>query len=215
MKVPNSSANGPSSSWKITFCAGLKPRPPYSTGHTRQAQPASNFLRCHARASSSHSCSCANGWPAKRSRRDLIELVPRRVLADPRARGDAKLLVLREDRRSSSRRLQPRASRRAAAGACSSSISRSFQNAQRPGTARQRLRAAVVQVAVRLPRNAERAVHLDAAARALAKRLGRRDARDRRALAQAHRAPSTGWPRRSSSSIARGRWPPACRPACA
>src|SRR5437899_2356956 len=40
MKGPNSSANGPSSSWKITFSAALKPRPPYSRGHTRQAQPA-------------------------------------------------------------------------------------------------------------------------------------------------------------------------------
>src|SRR5947208_2597143 len=66
MKGPNSSANGPSSSWKITFSAALKPRPPYSRGHTRQAQPASNFSRCQWRAVSSHSCSVSKGWPAKR-----------------------------------------------------------------------------------------------------------------------------------------------------
>jgi hypothetical protein len=45
--------NGPSSCCQITRSIGDEPRPPYSFGQCRQAQPASAFFFCQAFATSS------------------------------------------------------------------------------------------------------------------------------------------------------------------
>src|ERR1700759_4569849 len=52
MKMPESLPNGPSSCCQITRSIGEAPRPPYSFGQCRQAQPASAFFFCQAFATS-------------------------------------------------------------------------------------------------------------------------------------------------------------------
>src|ERR1700759_3474941 len=52
MKMPESLPNGPSSCCQITRSIGEAPRPPYSFGQCRQAQPASAFFFCQALATS-------------------------------------------------------------------------------------------------------------------------------------------------------------------
>src|SRR6266567_5903996 len=53
MNRPESLPNGPSSCCQITRSIGDEPRPPYSFGQCRQAQPASAFFFCQAFATSS------------------------------------------------------------------------------------------------------------------------------------------------------------------
>src|SRR6478735_6639894 len=53
MNMPLSLPNGPSSCCQITRSIGDEPRPPYSLGQCRQAQPASAFFFCQAFATSS------------------------------------------------------------------------------------------------------------------------------------------------------------------
>src|SRR3954470_18493581 len=53
MNTPLSLPNGPSSCCQITRSIGEAPRPPYSFGQCRQAQPASAFFFCQAFATSS------------------------------------------------------------------------------------------------------------------------------------------------------------------
>src|SRR6476646_3556445 len=53
MNMPESLPNGPSSCCQITRSIGDEPRPPYSLGQCRQAQPASAFFFCQAFATSS------------------------------------------------------------------------------------------------------------------------------------------------------------------
>ena len=50
MKMPESLPNAPSSCCQITRSIGDEPRPPYSFGQCRQAQPASAFFFCQALA---------------------------------------------------------------------------------------------------------------------------------------------------------------------
>src|SRR5690349_24046423 len=50
MNIPLSLPNGPSSCCQITRSIGVAPRPPYSLGQCRQAQPESAFFFCHALA---------------------------------------------------------------------------------------------------------------------------------------------------------------------
>src|SRR5664279_1558846 len=52
MNTPESLPNGPSSCCQITRSMGVAPRPPYSFGQCRQAQPASAFFFCQAFATS-------------------------------------------------------------------------------------------------------------------------------------------------------------------
>src|SRR6266404_6299249 len=52
MNMPLSLPNGPSSCCQITRSIGVAPRPPYSFGQCRQAQPASAFFFCQAFATS-------------------------------------------------------------------------------------------------------------------------------------------------------------------
>src|SRR3569832_158823 len=52
MNMRDSWPNGPSSCDQITRSIGDEPRPPYSFGQCRQAQPASAFFFCHAFATS-------------------------------------------------------------------------------------------------------------------------------------------------------------------
>src|SRR5688572_4848518 len=52
MNMPESLPNGPSSCCQITRSIGDEPRPPYSFGQCRQAQPASAFFFCQAFATS-------------------------------------------------------------------------------------------------------------------------------------------------------------------
>src|ERR1043166_7174040 len=52
MNMPESLPNGPSSCCQITRSIGDEPRPPYSLGQCRQAQPASAFFFCQAFATS-------------------------------------------------------------------------------------------------------------------------------------------------------------------
>src|ERR1700692_4273255 len=52
MNMPESLPNAPSSCCQITRSIGLAPRPPYSLGQCRQAQPESAFLFCQAFATS-------------------------------------------------------------------------------------------------------------------------------------------------------------------
>src|SRR5215204_6749314 len=52
MNMPESLPNGPSSCCQITRSIGDDPRPPYSFGQCRQAQPASAFFFCQAFATS-------------------------------------------------------------------------------------------------------------------------------------------------------------------
>ena len=52
MNMPESLPNGPSSCCQITRSIGVEPRPPYSFGQCRQAQPASAFFFCQAFATS-------------------------------------------------------------------------------------------------------------------------------------------------------------------
>src|SRR5579864_3890769 len=52
MKVKESLPKAPSSCCQITRSIGEAPRPPYSFGQCRQAQPASAFFFCHALATS-------------------------------------------------------------------------------------------------------------------------------------------------------------------
>src|SRR5665213_420460 len=52
MNMPESLPNGPSSCCQITRSMGVAPRPPYSFGQCRQAQPASAFFFCQAFATS-------------------------------------------------------------------------------------------------------------------------------------------------------------------
>ncbi len=52
MNTPQSLPNGPSSCCQITRSIGDEPRPPYSLGQCRQAQPASAFFFCQAFATS-------------------------------------------------------------------------------------------------------------------------------------------------------------------
>src|SRR5664279_1545817 len=52
MKMPLSLPKTPSSSCQITRSIGVAPRPPYSLGQCRQAQPASAFFFCQAFATS-------------------------------------------------------------------------------------------------------------------------------------------------------------------
>src|ERR1700743_130164 len=52
MKMPESFPNGPLSCAQITRATGVPPRPPYSLGQCRQAQPASAFFFCQAFATS-------------------------------------------------------------------------------------------------------------------------------------------------------------------
>src|ERR1700733_11748886 len=53
MNIPLSLAKAPSSCCQITRSIGVAPRPPYSFGQCRKAQPASAFFRCQAFATSS------------------------------------------------------------------------------------------------------------------------------------------------------------------
>src|SRR5450755_2757129 len=52
MNIPLSLPNAPSSCCQITRSIGVAPRPPYSFGQCRQAQPASAFFFCQAFATS-------------------------------------------------------------------------------------------------------------------------------------------------------------------
>src|SRR5882757_6506382 len=52
MNTPDSLPNGPSSCCQITRSIGEEPRPPYSFGQCRQAQPASAFFFCQSLATS-------------------------------------------------------------------------------------------------------------------------------------------------------------------
>src|SRR5664279_6065036 len=52
MNTPESLPKGPSSCCQITRSIGVAPRPPYSFGQCRQAQPASAFFLCQALATS-------------------------------------------------------------------------------------------------------------------------------------------------------------------
>src|SRR3954466_11533168 len=52
MNIPLSLPNGPSSCCQITRSIGVAPRPPYSFGQCRHAQPASAFFFCQVLATS-------------------------------------------------------------------------------------------------------------------------------------------------------------------
>src|ERR1700752_4850907 len=65
MNMPESLPNGPSSCCQITRSIGVAPRPPYSFGQCRQAQPPSAFFFCQALPTSTMSWCCSRMRPCE------------------------------------------------------------------------------------------------------------------------------------------------------
>src|ERR1700675_779673 len=65
MNIPLSLPNAPSSCCQITRSIGVAPRPPYSFGQCRQAQPPSAFFFCQALPTSTISSFCSRMRPSE------------------------------------------------------------------------------------------------------------------------------------------------------
>src|SRR5947209_2652851 len=177
MNIALSLPNTPSSCCQITRSIGVAPRPPYSFGQCRQAQPASAFFFCHALATS----------------RMLAPLSWVRPSEDLRSSSSYCLGAFAA--------IQAFASARNAASCGVSSkfmaVLSCYQNLRRVTFAhaidqrilpigqaakrqRRRIGAPVVKVAIEFPGETHAAMHLDVVLRAMLKCLGGADARGRR-----------------------------------
>src|SRR5262245_15317 len=150
------------SSWlKITFWMLEAPRPPYSTGHVMHAHFPSAFFACHCFARPSRPTSLAS--PSSRPARDLPG-GRSLALASSHARASARNAASSGVSLKSMSGLQ----------SVDQAIAPLARSAERE---RQQLRAAIEEMAIVLPREADAAVHLDDLLARRVERLARRDPR--------------------------------------
>ena len=136
----------------MTFSRGPRPRPPYSRGHTRQAQPASNFIFCQRVASASHllvskSAGRRNADPARFAARPTARLTLIQARARARNSACSGMSVKSHD-------ACPFSCDTGCAGARDQRRTRrSFQSSSEPGTDRRGLARDGKEMAVRSPRS--------------------------------------------------------------